>query len=75
MDNTGRSSDLTGGVRDGRMVLRSGVQKRTTGPQLTRITWEVQGADQVRQHVEQSRDEGRTWATVFDGRYSRRKAG
>ncbi len=74
VDSAGRSSDLRGGIVDGRMVLQSGVQQGPAGPRLTRITWEVQGTDQVRQHVEQSRDDGRTWATVFDGRYSRRKA-
>jgi hypothetical protein len=72
VDNTGRSTELVGGVRDGRMVLQGGVRHGPNGPQVTRITWEPVDHHRVRQHVERSLDDGRTWSTVFDGRYSRR---
>lgn len=38
-----------------------------------RLTWTLLDTGQVRQHWERSEDDGRTWTTVFDGRYTKRE--
>jgi hypothetical protein len=38
-----------------------------------RITWTPIASDRVRQFWEFSKNEGRTWTTVFDGTYVRKK--
>lgn len=73
VDNAGLLLELDGGVRDGAMVLTG----ETTGPDgsrvLHRITWSMAEGNpaRVRQHWESSRDEGQSWSTAFDGRYTR----
>ena len=42
------------------------------GNASNRITWTPLDGGGVRQVWEQSKDGGKTWATVFDGRYSRK---
>jgi hypothetical protein len=37
------------------------------------ITWSINEDGSVRQLWETSEDAGKTWATVFDGKYVRRK--
>lgn len=77
VDNSGSRLHLAGGLRQGRMVLQ-GVQDkadaRTGLRQHERITWTPNGDGSVRQHWETSTDDGKTWATSFDGLYRRAPA-
>ena len=63
---------MTGGLRDGAMVLEGPLQYLATG-KLTRLrgTWTALPDGRVRQHFEESFDEGRTWTEWFDGYYRR----
>jgi hypothetical protein len=74
LDNSGLVLRLTGGLRDGRMVLEN--SSAATGGRTVRqrITWSPLDSGRVRQHWEQSADEGKSWSTVFDGIYSPRKS-
>lgn len=72
VDSTGTPLFLEGGLRDGRMVLQ-GEQASKDGKALHRITWTPLPGGQVRQHWELSKDAGRNWQTLFDGRYTRVK--
>lgn len=74
VDNTGLSTTMAGKFQDGKMRLQSAVKQTPSGPKITRITWEKIDNDHVRQHVEGSTDDGKTWSTEFDGRYARRKS-
>ena len=71
VDVGGLALHLTGGLNEtGQMVL-SGATKQTDGSVvLERITWTPNDDGTVRQHWEQSRDDGETWATAFDGLYT-----
>lgn len=63
--------ELAGGLVDGKMVL-SGSRALAAGGTLTnRITWAPNPDGTVRQHWEQSRDDGKTWTTAFDGLYKK----
>jgi tetratricopeptide (TPR) repeat protein len=61
----GTPMPMSGGLADGAMVLQSpaGVKPRN------RWTWSKVEGGKVRQHAEQSTDDGATWQTVFDGLY------
>jgi hypothetical protein len=65
---------MTGGMRDGSMVLQGPLQyladRRVT---LLRGTWTQLKDGRVRQHFEESADDARTWTEWFDGYYSRAK--
>ncbi len=65
VDSTGEILLLDGGVQDGAMVLEG-----IDADARQRITWTQEG-DGVRQLWETSKDDGTTWETAFDGRYSR----
>jgi hypothetical protein len=70
-DSTGSLLVLRGGFRDGAMHM-SGLGYQPGGPpSLNRITWTPNADGTVRQLWDVSQDEGRTWTTVFDGRYTR----
>jgi hypothetical protein len=63
---------MTGGMRDGAMVLEGPLQNLRTG-RLTRLrgTWSSLPDGRVRQHFEESSDDGKTWEEWFDGYYRR----
>ena len=75
VDNQGGLLRLSGGLDGARMVLASnGPNPKKPGSTLRqRITWTPLADGAVRQHWEQSEDEGATWATAFDGRYVRQR--
>ena len=50
---------------DGQMVMSGEV----LSGQIERITWTPLTDGNVRQHWQQSTDQGETWVTVFDGMY------
>jgi hypothetical protein len=61
----GTPMPMSGALVDGAMVLQSpaGVKPRN------RWTWSKLDGGKVRQHAEQSDDDGKTWKTTFDGLY------
>jgi hypothetical protein len=68
VDNAGRSLRLEGKGGDGGMVLE-GLRRTSDGREARqRLTWTRETGGRVRQ-LWQSSDDGRTWITVFDGRY------
>jgi hypothetical protein len=73
VDRSGLRLELTGGLVGSSMVLEGETLAR--GPQqpaaLNRITWTPQSPNLVRQHWETSSDQGKTWASAFDGLYHR----
>lgn len=77
VDNSGSRLHLSGGLREGRMVLQ-GVQDKANAQsglrQHERITWIPNADGSVRQHWETSTDDGKTWSTSFDGLYRRAAA-
>lgn len=74
IDNQGGSLRLSGGLKDGKMVLYSEQMKNRQGElYINRITWTPNPDRTVRQHWEISKDEGESWETVFDGLYKRKE--
>lgn len=75
IDASGNRVVLTGGLDGSRMVLRNA----WTGPDGARmrseLSWTPQPDGSVRQVWRQSRDDGATYQTTFDGIYRRRRAG
>ena len=72
-DDQGATLMLSGGIRDGAMVLEGERPNTTDGrPQRQRITWSPVADGNVRQHWETSDDDGANWQTAFDGQYRRR---
>jgi hypothetical protein len=63
---------MKGGMRDGSMVLQGPLQyladQRMT---ILRGTWTALPDGRLRQHFEESSDDGRTWTEWFDGYYTR----
>ncbi len=65
LDDEGNAAVITGGLKDGSMVLSSNAR---VDP-MNRITWTPLDGGKVRQHWEQSKDQGKTWDDAFDGTY------
>lgn len=64
---------MEGEFRDGSMRLEGPLQYLSQGRStILRGTWSALADGRVRQHFEESEDGGKTWATWFDGYYSRR---
>lgn len=75
VDSRGVRLDLSGGLRDGKMVLDGPERKTPRGTVVRdRITWTPLPDGRVRQHWEQSQDGGAHWSDAFDGLYARRGA-
>lgn len=71
VDNGGGRLLLEGGFENGKMRLR-GVRKNAEGGNvIDQITWSLLEDGGVRQHWQTSKDEGLTWADVFDGYYKK----
>lgn len=71
VDAHGLLLQLNGGLRDGAMVLEGERMSPDHVPVLHRVTWTPLDAQTVRQYWERSRDHGKTWEPVFDGKYVR----
>ena len=66
---------LEGGLVDGSMVLQGARPIPANGkPQLQRISWTPNPDGSVRQHWQQSDDDGASWTSVFDGIYRKTSA-
>ena len=72
VDSTGGFLLLDGELKDGVMTLAGEMPARDGGVVQHRIAWSVLPGGRVRQFWERSRDQGRSWAVVFDGTYVRR---
>lgn len=73
VDNTGLLLSLYGQLEGKSMVLQ-GKGKNQQGQDIQhRITWTPVPDGSVRQHWESSADEGKSWDTLFDGKYVKRK--
>ena len=73
IDYAGNALYGNGGLVDDSMVL-SGPGKNAKGIDIiNRITWTPNQDGSVRQHWETSSDKGQTWATSFDGLYTKVK--
>ena len=66
VDNSGQTLELRGVYTDKKMIMSSQSPKM-----LQRITWFNNEDGTVRQLWEQSKDNGSTWATAFDGLYKK----
>jgi tetratricopeptide (TPR) repeat protein len=73
VDRGGGNITLEGKLRDGAMHLSGENRSRDGKTELTRGTWTPLPDGRVRQFFEQSKDDGKTWYTWFDGYYVRRK--
>ena len=73
VDTEGTRLELAGSLVDGKMVLTGeSPAPREPGRNVRhRIAWSRIQGNRVGQLWETSRDEGRTWTTVFDGTYTR----
>jgi hypothetical protein len=72
-DDQGGTLSLTGGLKDGAMVLEGERPNPGDGkPQKQRISWTPLANGDVRQHWQTSDDGGASWQTSFDGEYRRR---
>lgn len=68
----GTTLELEGEFTDGKMILEGKSSGRAGEVLYNRITWTPNEDGSVRQHWEISKDEGKTWATSFDGLYRRK---
>ena len=73
VDSTGGFLLLDGELQGGVMTLRGDTRAGDGGLVQHRIAWTPLPDGRVRQLWERSRDQGRTWAVVFDGTYVRKK--
>jgi hypothetical protein len=65
--------ELSGGLdAQGRMVM-TGPSSAPNEAALNRIVWTPNSDGTLRQFWEVSRDGGKTWSVVFDGRYTRKE--
>jgi hypothetical protein len=74
VDDHGGLLELDGGIDGGKMVLigaRPSVKEKGTRV-VHRIVWTPVSPGRVQQHWEFSKNEGRTWTTVFDGIYAKK---
>lgn len=72
VDNRGLMTHYIGGLVDGKMVLDS--ESVSNGKKtIARMTFTKLPNGDVRQHGENSTDEGKTWTTTFDFIYIRKK--
>jgi len=65
---------LEGGWKDGALTMSDATLPGKKDPKrVNEITWTPNADGSVRQHWRQSTDGGKSWSTVFDGKYVRSK--
>ena len=69
VDNSGLALHITGGLKDGNMVLSD-----CNNNNCNKIIWTPLADKTVRQEWYQSSDKGSTWKKVFDGHYKSKKS-
>ncbi|MCA1634380.1 MAG: hypothetical protein LC802_11975 [Acidobacteria bacterium] len=73
VDDRGGSLEFTGEFKDGAMRYTGLSTAQDGKPVMDRLTFFPLAEGRVRQLWQQSADEGRTWKTVFDGTYIKKK--
>lgn len=73
VDSEGGVIHAEGGLRDGSMKLEGTHVYRNGSAESFRMTFTPREDGSVRQFIEQSKDEGKTWYVWFDGIYTRKK--
>jgi hypothetical protein len=73
VDDHGGMLEFTGEFKDGAMRYAGRSTAQDGKPVIDRLTFFPLPEGRVRQLWEQSPDEGKTWNTVFDGTYVRKK--
>jgi hypothetical protein len=75
VDDSGTYLELAGGLEGDRMVLTGVLPSASDSSRLAqqRVTWSPLPGGKVRQLWEASDDGGRSWTTVFDGLYERKR--
>jgi hypothetical protein len=72
VDAQGNMLQLDGSFAGERMTLSGETPDSAGKAVINRIIWEQTAPNRVRQLWEMSRDRGKTWTVVFDGRYIKR---
>jgi hypothetical protein len=73
VDTTGASHEWVGGLEGDRMRFLWRHNGTDGKPVVDRMTYVKEGSEKVRQLIETSADDGKTWTTTFDGLYTRRR--
>jgi len=75
VDNTGTATEyFNGHYEPGKMILQTANEKQADGVlKIQRMIFYLLEPDRVRQHGENSTDNGKTWKTDFDFEYRRKK--
>lgn len=74
VDNQGGNLVLTGELIGNQMIMKSKTLTNPKGEKYTnRITWTNNEDGSVRQNWEVSSDDGKTWLSIFDGLYKKKK--
>lgn len=71
VDNSGTLLELDGGLQGSNMVLQGKGKDPQGNLLIHRITWTPNEDGTVRQHWQQSADQGQSWTTLFDGLYTK----
>ncbi|MEM8485167.1 MAG: hypothetical protein AAF564_06435 [Bacteroidota bacterium] len=71
-DVAGNIGYFEGGLENGSMVLKGRWVNPDGSSYLLNGTWSQLEDGRVRQHFEQSTDDGKTWSTWFDGYYRKK---
>ena len=73
IDNQGANLILTGERIDNQMIMKSGELVSQKGEKyINKITWTNNADGTVRQNWEVSKDDGKTWTSIFDGLYKKK---
>ena len=65
--------ELAGGLDASGAMVMTGTGSKPGDTTLNRITWTPNTDGSVRQYWEISKDNGKTWSAIFEGRYERKK--
>ena len=71
VSSNGSVGHFSGNIESGAMVLAGDILSADGTALLLKGTWTLLDDGRVRQHFEQSTDEGTTWSTWFDGYYTK----
>lgn len=74
VDSQGNVLELHGEFKDGAMRFTGETPNRNGGRTLHKLNFFPLEGGRVRQLWESSQDDGKTWSTVFDGLYVRKKS-